>query len=1211
MRIIVVLIIAVCVSVAEFSVVPDTGLTTNLREIWGNDDFVIAISNIKLKRKELELTPDILLAIKYDRLETKMVLVLERKTKRVILESIDENGRRREEHINVDTTNMLAPVKNMTILVHQSQHEGCMHVYIDCAYQGVIPLRKTFRKFAENDDNLPVKAFRGRRNHVKVYPLISIRDTLKRENCNLADMDTLQNIFKLKESHECAPKSTKDHSDDFDELLINMYRPHIKLSGKQSHHRSKAHTHDFGTRSSDVSADQFDDFDESDFRETHRSNHDHRFAERGQSNLYDKRVSEDDSGKYGSTSDLGVDQPDLSNHMKRMQRTRAEYFDGTVPEKLGKFNHSDELDVLSQSDGNYKRVPRRGDIAIQSLDERVCLTDNQIVKTLNELIEATKKVWREIELNRLETQHLRQLIENCAACRMLPVPPTTTTATPPPSCDYKSPCFPGADCRNTPRGPQCGACPPGYTGDGYRCMKISCAHNPCFHGVQCYDIANGYSCGKCPSGYVGDGRHCERRRNGCESHPCYSEVQCEPVLYPPYFRCGPCPNGYAGNGSTCIDINECEIAQPCHPGVRCMNLRPGFRCEPCPPGYTGVPMEGIGLEFARGRKQVCQDINECENNNGGCDPYMECINTEGSFRCGACRAGFIGNQTVGCHPRHSVCPDLITVCDVNADCICIEANEYTCRCRVGWAGDGLTCGLDRDSDGIPDRNLRCHDRRCRMDNCPLIPNSGQEDADRDGIGDACDLDADNDGVLNSLDNCLLIPNPGQEDTDRDGPDSIGDVCDNCPLVRNPKQEDTDDDGIGDACDDDIDNDGIPNHLDNCLRRKNPDQSDVDMDGIGDACDNCPFNFNRDQLDQDGDGVGDACDNDNDRDRDGVQDDRDNCPDIANPGQNDDDRDGIGNECDNDMDNDGVPNDRDNCPYVYNPDQRHTHNDYIGDACWNDNDNDTVKNKHDNCPNNSLIWTTDFRKYTTIALDPIGTAQEDPVWVIHNEGAEIQQLVNSDPGIAIGPDIFSGVDFEGTFFVDDDGDDDSVGFVFSYQDNRRFYIVSWKKGQQPYWMPTPFRAVGDPGIFLKLVDSNTGPGELLRNSLWHNEDTPNQVKILWHDPKKIGWKERTPYRWHLLHRPKIGLIRFRLYQGKQLMADSRNVYDSTLKGGKLGVYCFSQEKITWSNLLYKCKETVPQSVWNELPANLKKEVDVEMSNEVKSHYSQQSTYYDSH
>ena len=70
-------------------------------------------------------------------------------------------------------------------------------------------------------------------------------------------------------------------------------------------------------------------------------------------------------------------------------------------------------------------------------------------------------------------------------------------------------------------------------------------------------------------------------------------------------------------------------------------------------------------------------------------------------------------------------------------------------------------------------------------------------------------------------------------------DNIGDACDNCKNMSNYNQTDIDKDGLGDVCDPDIDDDGLKNTEDNCPKTKNPDQKDTDGDGFGDICDNCP------------------------------------------------------------------------------------------------------------------------------------------------------------------------------------------------------------------------------------------------------------------------------------------------------------------------------------------------------------------------------------
>ncbi|MFT4570963.1 MAG: hypothetical protein ACI91F_001841 [Candidatus Binatia bacterium] len=322
--------------------------------------------------------------------------------------------------------------------------------------------------------------------------------------------------------------------------------------------------------------------------------------------------------------------------------------------------------------------------------------------------------------------------------------------------------------------------------------------------------------------------------------------------------------------------------------------------------------------------------------------------------------------------------------------------------------------VDTDGDGIPDVD----------DNCPLIANTDQADADSDGTGDVCE-DADGDGIPDVADNCPLIANTDQADADSDGigdvcedadGDGIPDVADNCPLVANTDQADADSDGIGDVCDD-ADGDGIPDIDDNCPLIANTDQADADSDGIGDVCedadgdgipdvdDNCPLIANTDQADADGDGIGDVCD---DGDGDGIPDIDDNCPLIANTDQADADSDGIGDVCEDDADGDGISDIDDNCPLIANTDQADADSDGIGDVC-EDADGDGIPDVDDNCP---FIANTD---QSDADGDGIGDVCEDA------DGDGIPDVDDNCPLIANTDQADADSDGIGDVCEDADGD----------------------------------------------------------------------------------------------------------------------------------------------------------------------------------------------
>lgn len=76
-----------------------------------------------------------------------------------------------------------------------------------------------------------------------------------------------------------------------------------------------------------------------------------------------------------------------------------------------------------------------------------------------------------------------------------------------------------------------------------------------------------------------------------------------------------------------------------------------------------------------------------------------------------------------------------------------------------------------------------------------------------------------------------------------------------------------------------------------------------------------------------------------------------------------------------------------------------------------------------------------------------------------------------------------------------------------------------------------------------------------------ESVTDQTELIWRDTNEIGWVSGTAYRWQLIHRPEIGLMRIRIYNNVNVIIDSGNQYNFALNGGRLGVYCFSQVRYT--------------------------------------------------
>ena len=320
--------------------------------------------------------------------------------------------------------------------------------------------------------------------------------------------------------------------------------------------------------------------------------------------------------------------------------------------------------------------------------------------------------------------------------------------------------------------------------------------------------------------------------------------------------------------------------------------------------------------------------------------------------------------TAGTNPQvvntDTIDTDVDGVVDVSDNCV---NNANLDQSDIDSDSIGDVCDTDRDGDNV-------------LNAADVYPDDASESSNNDGdsLGDNADIDDDNDGMSDAFEGLYGLDPLDASDKDLD-PDSDGltnlqefglgsnptisntvtsttdsdsdgefDQVDNCPSVANSDQADLDGDSVGDACDNDRDNDSVPNSSD-LFPDDNSESYDFDVDGVGDNTD----------TDDDNDGMTDefeilynlnplnAADATGDSDSDGVSN-LQEFTDGTNPN--------IVNGSTIDTDDDGITDVLDNCPTHANTSQVDTDGDSVGDVCDTDRDNDNVLNANDVFPDDA-------------------------------------------------------------------------------------------------------------------------------------------------------------------------------------------------------------------------------------------------------------------
>ncbi|PNF41377.1 hypothetical protein B7P43_G14433 [Cryptotermes secundus] len=232
-------------SVAAVSM--DQEASRQVEEVIKNDNFVLSMKHIKPRRR-LRGSVETLFAVDFPGSQQKFVLMLDRRSKRVIVETV-ENGRTRAQHYTVDTLSEVTIVRSLVLAVNQKQPGAHVTLYVDCVSQGMVATPRAMRDMFQKMATPRLQVFRERR-YVLEVDSGSLGSVLNRNNCPSQQLQQMQAIEPVVASNEINGIRRGDipvihDCDERDNLVIKTLNDLIialkKLKEEVASQRSEIH----------------------------------------------------------------------------------------------------------------------------------------------------------------------------------------------------------------------------------------------------------------------------------------------------------------------------------------------------------------------------------------------------------------------------------------------------------------------------------------------------------------------------------------------------------------------------------------------------------------------------------------------------------------------------------------------------------------------------------------------------------------------------------------------------------------------------------------------------------------------------------------------------------------------------------------------------------------------------------------------------------